>query len=375
MTHFIFHLISLFITLFDLARAQWQWSGLHYQPQRLIWTKQEQFDWLWSEPDYKPVMKLPNTPLERCNRLCWESDYQYTYFMAKTQNCICSNKYTWAYEVNVAPNPSFDQDIFPRFTMLNANFQPLPCISKPSAISYYNSSTGPYTIDYSISFSSAYSTMTMLVLFVVLSVCLKYALAQDRFNGTQYGPERLTCATAEWFDHVSHDTDYVGVLRPESDVWYCRFNCNADNYNLAYWQTSSGLCYCSLGQEVPADQVGNAISNVDGCWSGTNARLDDLQADYDSEWCTNDLLGQTPTLTSSAPTILGCIGGCGYPQRIDFPASYTITAAIPRYDNTMQEYNYLCQCFDHQIETYNDAVGCGFGKVHWVQRIRWYIED
>ncbi|WWD09353.1 hypothetical protein V865_007476 [Kwoniella europaea PYCC6329] len=216
----------------------------------------------------------------------------------------------------------------------------------------------------------------MLAVVITLSLCLGNVLAQDRFNGTQYSPERLTCATAEWFDYVSHDPDSVGVLRPESDVWYCRYNCNADNHNLAYWQTSSGLCYCSLEQEVPADQVGNATTNIDGCWSGTLARLDDLQADYDSEWCTNDLLGQTPYLTFSAPTILGCIGGCGYPPRpIDYPGTYIYTAATPRYDDAMQEYNYLCQCFDHRIETYNDAVGCGFGKVHWFQRIRYYVEE
>ncbi|WRT64091.1 uncharacterized protein IL334_001020 [Kwoniella shivajii] len=206
----------------------------------------------------------------------------------------------------------------------------------------------------------------MLSTFFIGIAIFRVVFAQDYFNGTTYNPVRLACAVAEWFDHVSHDPNFIGILRPETDVWYCRYNCDRDGYTLAYWQTSSKMCYCSLEQDIPADQIGEATAVVDGCWSGANARLDDLQADFYDEWCTNSTLHHVPSLTFSSPSILGCIGGCGYPPRV--PVKWVYTGVTPRFDETMQEYNYLCQCFNEPVDTYDDAVACGFGKIHWFER-------
>ncbi|WWC99629.1 hypothetical protein V866_006533 [Kwoniella sp. B9012] len=119
---------SLFSPLLKYTTARWIESDLHFHPERLVWIKQSWFQALLDElaQGRLPQMLIPDIFLEECN-IALGVRLLHTYWHAQAKQCLCSNEYTFAHNVNeqnLQPL-QFNENAFARhfkFTRLNSNF-------------------------------------------------------------------------------------------------------------------------------------------------------------------------------------------------------------------------------------------------------------
>ncbi|WWC99636.1 hypothetical protein V866_006540 [Kwoniella sp. B9012] len=221
-----------------------------------------------------------------------------------------------------------------------------------------------------------YSTTIIRALFPLFVTSSWFVVTQAQWtDGNPYDPEKLTCATGQWFDNVVADrspSEPGMLITSFTDVGDCQRGCFESDYLYSYWQNSTQKCFCHQNREVYPSQVGNTTMITDGCWTGSLARLDYLRSDFNSAFCTDltTISTSQPYIHEYTGTIKGCIDRCGYPNSTSTARAISVTPIFAT-DPDWQTYVYDCECYDTSwIGTVENAVPCGFGVRHMFTR--WY---
>ncbi|WWC86196.1 uncharacterized protein L201_001069 [Kwoniella dendrophila CBS 6074] len=118
-------LILVVLSIWTIGVAsQFSDPDIHFRPKRLVWVKNQWFQHLLADNAQQNISQLliRNISEAKCDRSCWESEYQYSYLRNSTQECLCSNEYPSPADVNEQQRfpPYDDVGSVAKFTSLNA---------------------------------------------------------------------------------------------------------------------------------------------------------------------------------------------------------------------------------------------------------------